>query len=116
VLVTDDDLMQKVRDILLRYRGEDHVVSSEEIARVVGIREGDTRPRTRSLILRTIRRYSLPIGATTKGYFFIENEDELNRYVQSLNNRMLEMEDRKRIIVAFFAEHHGLSADDEDLP
>lgn len=55
---------------------------------------GHTQEPTRGLVARTILTERIPIGSCSKGYFLIDNEDELARVVDNLQSRIDGMQAR----------------------
>lgn len=101
-------LVQKTRDILVAHKGKKNAIPSRDLAQMLGIVEGDTFIRTRSIIDKAIRRYELPIAASTSaGYFFIATPGELFEYLGSLEGRRLEIDDKKRVVYRNYVKSYG---------
>jgi hypothetical protein len=102
-------LIKKAKDILVAHKGKENAIPAREIAQALGIKEGDTFIRTRSIIDKAIRKYKLPVAAHTyKGYFFIESEDELFEYMGSLEGRKMQIEDKKQLIFRNYQDYYGV--------
>jgi hypothetical protein len=87
--VTDlpEDLIRQVERILKWHVGESKALSSKKLAGMLHTPdEHKGTPLTRALITECIKR-GMAIGATEKGYFILETEAELNRYVDDLERR-----------------------------
>jgi len=101
-------LIQKTRDILIAHKGKKNAILSRDLATELGIVEGDTFIRTRSIIDKTIRMYGLPVAAsTTAGYFFIITPGELFEYMGSLDHRKFEIEAKKRLVYRNYVKRYG---------
>lgn len=91
-------MLEKIRDILLEHRGKSNKITSAQIADLLGIDEDDTHSQTRSLILACAKKYNLPLAGNRRGYFLMEDEQELESYMNNLNSRISGIEKRKEII------------------
>ncbi|SRR5216683_2058934 len=101
-------LVRKTRDIMLEHRGKENAIHSRELSRLLGIKEGDTFIKVRSIVDKVIRRYGLPIaGDTHAGYFIIVRPNELTDYIGSLEGRKLEIENKKNIVFQNYLDHYG---------
>lgn len=104
----DRVLVKKARDIMFEHKGEKNAVSARNVSLALGIKEGDTFIRTRSIIDKVVRMYRLPIAATTNsGYFLITNAPELYKYMGSLEGRKMQIEDKKQVVFKNFIEYYG---------
>ncbi len=105
---SEPQLIRKTRDILVAHRGKKNAILSRDLAKALGIVEGDTFIRTRSIIDSAIRLYGLPVAAsTTAGYFFITTPGELFEYMGSLDHRKFEIEAKKRLVYRNYVKHYG---------
>ncbi|TMI15116.1 hypothetical protein E6H33_06910 [Candidatus Bathyarchaeota archaeon] len=108
--LSDEERVKKTRDILVSHKGKKNVISAPDIAKIIGIDEGDTHVQTRRIVLKAMRKYGIPVASTnTKppGYFLITNRDELDEYRASLQNRIWEQEDRIRLVLENFVNTYG---------
>lgn len=55
---------------------------------------GNTNEPTRALIADCILNHDYPIGSNSQGYFLIDNQNELNEVVQSLQRRIQGIQNR----------------------
>ena len=98
---------------LVAHRGKKNAILSRDLARELGIVERDTFIRTRSIIDKAIRLYGLPIAASTNaGYFFIMTRGELFEYMGSLDGRIFEIGDKRRVVYRNYVKHYGSPTDD----
>jgi hypothetical protein len=95
-------MINTLNGILAMCIGKANAMTSAEIAHRLGIKEDDTHMMTRHLILKCVEKHHLPLVASNKGYYIIDNEDELNTYLSSLDKRIYGIEKRKRIIQSNF--------------
>lgn len=81
--------------MLLNHQGSDDPIPSREISDEVGIDEVESFPVTRGVIREIIEEDGVPVAASGNGYFVIETEDELEVYLDSLNERLMNIAERK---------------------
>lgn len=98
--MTDATLRQQVADVLSAHKGRENAISSKQIMHELGIDDAEARPNTRKLVREVIREYNLPVASTSDGYFVIDDADELEAELGSLDGRIEQIEERKRLIVA----------------
>ena len=76
-----------------------------DIAEIIGMEESHPScPRTRKLILKTMQDFvsqKKAIGSDGRGYYMINNEHEMQRYLNSLLNRQIAI--TKRIEITYNA-------------
>jgi hypothetical protein len=104
----EEERLKAIREILLNHRGKADAITASTIGNALGIPENDTVSTTRKLITKLVKD-GLPIGAHDNGYFLIENEDELNEYMQRLNGRIYGIYTRMNHIITNFNNYHGKS-------
>ena len=104
---TDEEKLSKIEAILLQHKGKKFPITAREIAKKVGITDNDTFVNTRMLIRALMKNRQLPIGALdNKGYFIIENQDELNSYVKTLERRARGLTTRKARAIVYFESYY----------
>lgn len=106
----EEELVRKAAEILKRHRGKENAITARDIADSLGIREGDTFVRTRTIIDRAIREHGLPIAANNgrpPGYFYIANQEELFEYMGTLEGRKLQIEDKKQFVFQNYMRLYG---------
>jgi len=105
------EIHDQIRKILLSHVGKSNAIKSPEIADIIGIDRGPSNITIRNFILETMEMFHLPFGASTqKGYFLIENEEELKEYKKSLQSRSDKIYTRKILAELFFKEYYGTGA------
>jgi hypothetical protein len=102
-----EDILSRIKEIMAIHIGRKNAISSGEIARILGLKEEDTHAEPRYYILESMKKYRIPIAAGGKGYYLIENEIELERYLNSLNNRIQEIENRGQLVKKAFQQYYG---------
>lgn len=113
----EDRRIDQMKDIMKTHRGKKNAISSRDLADKLLIKEGDTFSITRSLVEKTMRRHSLPIGATNSkppGYFLIDTKEELDQYMIILEQRKLQIENRKNLVFQNYVDQHGPLEVEED--
>lgn len=104
--IREVEMTRRVKEIIEKHRGKTNQISAGEIGRMLGLRQEDTHVEARQLIFETIEKYKIPIAAGSKGYYLINNEEELNSYVRTLENRAKKILQRKETIKNFFKEYY----------
>ena len=104
----EEERLREIKEMLLNHKGKANAITSGKIAVALDIPENDTVATTRSLITKLIRE-GLPIGATDNGYFLIETQEELNEYIQRLNDRIYGIYDRINRLISIYNEYYGKS-------
>ena len=98
--------LQEIKEILESHRGKYNSISSGEIGRQIGIDEDATHVQVRGLILQTIERFQLPVAGGNKGYYLIENQSELDDYLDGIDGRINEMLKRKELVHSAFNSYY----------
>lgn len=93
--MSDEEVKEQVRELLLEHRGRDDPITSREINEIVGLDEIGSFPSTRAVIREIVMEDRIPIAGSSRGYYVIETEEELEDYVENLENRIMNIEDRK---------------------
>lgn len=88
------DSEKRLAELLIRHKGEENAISSQEIADILRIKDGPGTRQTRELIKKVITKYWLPVGANEKGYYWITSAEELERYLTNLRRRIRGIENR----------------------
>lgn len=102
--MTQEDTLTQLKGILSRCRGQSNSITSQELSDALGGLDGiDSNPRTRALI-RELVRSGTPIGAWSGGYYWIETEEELDRYCSDLKQREDKIRERRFSVREAFVE------------
>jgi len=105
--MTFDPRINQIKEILEQHRGKSNQISAGEVGPMVGINEDPTHFQTRKLILQTIKRFQLPVAASSRGYYLISTSQELEKYLSSIDGRMREMQKRKKIVRQAFDNYYS---------
>lgn len=98
--------LEKIKEIIELHVGKENQISSGKIGPAIGIYEDATHVQVRNLIREAIEKLKIPIGGGKRGYFLIKDENELNKYIESIDNRIDEMKKRKEMIEEAFREYY----------
>ena len=76
-------------------QGEANKKTSDEIQRALSLPTGGrTNEYTREIIRSLIINHNAVIGSDSRGYWIIQNEEELQNVIGSLNSRAQEIQER----------------------
>jgi hypothetical protein len=96
----EDFRKQIIIESLKKHKGKNNTINSKQISHLIGLEnEEDTHSITRKLITKCINEECLPIGANSKGYYWMEDKSELAEYIIELKNRIKGIENRISKIV-----------------
>ena len=76
----------QVKSILQNHTGKDEAITSSKILDKIGLADENGNPNIRSIITELIQDGE-PIAASTKGYYYIDSQQELDEYKQTLHER-----------------------------
>jgi hypothetical protein len=89
------DVKQEIREVLLDHVGKENAIHSGEVAEMVGVEDEATHVRIREHLTELLEE-GLPLASNPAlGYWIIENQEELDSYVGSLERRARGVEQRK---------------------
>lgn len=91
----DDEVMEQVRELLLEHRGREDPITSREINDIVGLDQVGSFPSTRAVIREIVMEDRIPIAGSSQGYYVIETEEELEHYIDNLENRITNIAERR---------------------
>lgn len=116
-MVSNEDVKERVREILLNHRGADNPVSSREINDEIGVDSIGSFPSTRAIIRELVLDDKIPIASSNQGYYVVETEDELAEYIENLSTRIDSIAERRFAIQRAAKEWDEpiKSSEDEDL-
>lgn len=98
------DYLDQIKEILMAHCGKCNRITSAQIASLIGISEDATYAKTRDLILRTAKKFKLPLVADNRGYYLITTKKDLEAYIDNLDKRIAGINERKRIIAENYRE------------
>jgi hypothetical protein len=102
-----DTVIDQIAELMQKHRGKRNAIKSARIAEMFGIPGDDTTRQTRHLVKEAMKKYDLPIGGLSVGYFIVENEQELAECVLDLNGRIDGAEERLALLKKIYYEKHG---------
>ena len=108
--MSDDEVKEQVKELILDHQGADDPITSREINEQVELDAVGSFPSTRSVIRELVLEDTVPIAASSNGYYVIQDQDELEHYVENLENRVMQITERK-----FAVQRAVLEWDDEIL-
>ena len=80
-------MLEQIKRIMEEHIGKRNAITSAEIADMLGIDEDDTHAITRDLLLQAAEAYNLPLAASNRGYYLIDNETEYEEYMRRVLSR-----------------------------
>jgi hypothetical protein len=113
-MATDEEIKEEVRDILTDHVGKENAIHAGEVADKVDVPDDDTHVRIREYITELLEE-GLPLASSTAhGYWIIENQEELDNYVGSLERRARSTENRKLAVLDAADEWPDLDLTDDE--
>lgn len=91
----DEAIKERVKRILREHEGADNGISSREINEQLGIDSIGSFPNIRSVMRKLVLEEELPVASNSKGYYLIQDDQELEEYVESLESRAEAINKRK---------------------
>lgn len=93
--MSDEDIKEQVKQILLEHEGTDNPISSREINEELDIDSTGMFPKIRNIISELVLEEEIPVAANSQGYYLIQDEQELEEYVEQLESRAEAINERK---------------------
>lgn len=111
-----DSARERAKEILLDHVGSDDPISSRELS---GMLDDDDEvgsfPKTRFLVREIMMEDQIPIAASNNGYYVVETEQELDDYLNQLEQRILGISERKYAVQRAADRWDGDIEPDDDL-
>jgi len=85
---------QKEVILVLQDTTYENPMPARDISELLNINDSITCPRTRQLILDTVKNLGTPIGSCNGGYYIIRTGHEMQRYLNSLLTRQIGITER----------------------
>lgn len=101
----DGELLDRLQALMMDHRGPDNTISSGQIAEMLDIDDGEAQPKTREAIRTLSEERGVPIASTSRGYFLIETEGQLNDYLERLDSRIAGIQQRKQTVMDAWGDH-----------
>lgn len=93
----DGELLEQVHDELRKRSGKSNSITSRELSKQLDIDDGDAQPKTREAIRILQEERDAPIAAYSGGYFYMADSQDLEEYLDFLDNKIAGIEDRKQL-------------------
>jgi hypothetical protein len=106
----DEEAIQRVLATIRHYDGNPDVISSSELAAMLGVPDSPGQPGTRAVIAEILRRGLAPIGANFKGYFVLRTQVQLDAYVRELERRARAIQARAQNVARAWEIRNGGAA------
>ena len=97
---------EKIKEILLNHNGKTNMIPAPAIAEQIGIPAGPSGVDIRGLITETIITYHLPIASSNRGFYLLEDSEDLKRYQKSLDGRSNKITMRRLLVTQYFSEFY----------
>lgn len=91
----DKDIKERVKQILLEHQGTNNPISSREINEKLDIDPPRKSSNIRELVSELVLEEDVPVAANPHGYYLIQDEKELEEYVEELETRAESINKRK---------------------
>ncbi|MGD0406405.1 MAG: hypothetical protein ABSB10_07130 [Candidatus Bathyarchaeia archaeon] len=103
----EEQRLDAIRKIILEHKGKAKAIRASKISKILQIPENDTFATTRGLITKLILEEGMPIAASSRGYFYIENQQELGDYMEYLQERIHQTTNRMVTVFSNFQGKYG---------
>ncbi|APX00229.1 hypothetical protein CHINAEXTREME_20690 (plasmid) [Halobiforma lacisalsi AJ5] len=84
----DPEKLETVKELLLEHRGRDNPISSREINEVIEVDSVGSFPKTRKYVRQVLYEEEIPVASGSNGYYVIEDQDELEEEISSIDRRI----------------------------
>lgn len=98
------DELEFVKMELEKHCGKRNTISAGEIAEMLGYPVEGSHVKGRDLVKRCAKKYRIPVGGNTSGYYIITTQDELDEYRSNLRSRAQKTLERGELMEEFFEE------------
>ena len=98
------DELEFVKKELETHRGKGNTISAGEIAEMLGYPVEGSHVKGRDLVKRCAKKYRIPVGGNTSGYYIITTQEELDEYKSNLRSRAQKTLERGELMEEFFEE------------
>lgn len=96
------DELEFVKKELEKHRGKGNTISAGEIAEMLGYPVEGSHVKGRDLVKRCAKKYRIPVGGNTSGYYIITTQEELDEYKSNLSSRAQKNNGTWRVDGRFF--------------
>lgn len=113
--MVDEDVRETVKDLLLEESSADNPLTSREISNELEKNEVGSFPKTRMIIRDIMVTDGIPIVSSNQGYWVAESEQEIQDYIDNLENRIMGITERRYAIKRAAQMWDGDIETDDDL-
>jgi hypothetical protein len=113
--MSNGEARERVKALLLEHRGKDNPITSREINEEVDVDNIGSFPSTRALIRDLVMEDRIPVAGSSQGYYVIEDEEELEDYIENLESRVMNITERKFAVQRAAHESDFDYEEDSDL-
>ena len=99
--------IEQIEAILRDHVGKKNMIKAEAIAEMIGLDPGPSGVIIRGLITETIVSFHLPVASSNRGYYLLENSEDLKRYQRSLDGRVHKITSRRILVTQYFSEFYN---------
>ena len=89
-----DTIDKQICEYLRRFQGDDNTVSARTIEQAFRLDGAEVRR-----CIHRLRRKGVPICSDTNGYFYAQNQGEIDRTIRSMSSRIIKMESARNGLV-----------------
>lgn len=98
---------ERIKELLLNHRGKRNMITAQTIADTIDVEAGPSGVGIRDLITETIITNHLPVASSSRGYYLLEDPEDLKRYQRSLEGRVNKITMRKILVTQYFNEYYN---------
>lgn len=96
----DKGVLDALECVLREHVGPSQAITSSELADELDITDGEANPATREAIRVVCEERGLPVAASARGYYVIEDRGQLEEYLENLDGRIAGIQQRKQLVAA----------------
>lgn len=94
-----DEKIETTKELIMEREGPENPISAREINEIIEVDSVGSFPRTREIISHLLINEEYPIVSSSKGYYIVISKDDRERYIESIEDRAVEMLERKVAIL-----------------
>lgn len=113
--MVDGEVRETVKELLLENSSADDPITSREISNALEENEVGSFPKTRMIIRDIMMRDKIPIVSSNQGYWVAESEQEIQDYLDNLENRIMGITERRYAVLQAVELWDGDIETDDDL-
>ncbi|MDS0261892.1 ATP-binding protein [Haloarcula sp. S1CR25-12] len=93
--MNSEEVKKRIAEILEQHQGSSNTITSREIREQLNHETDEAPSKVRKLISELVLEEELPVASNSNGYYLIQDEDELEDYVDKLEKRARGINERK---------------------